>query len=1706
MARRVPWGGSAPGVRIESRVLRGTPMRSISHFMLLIVTLAFAPALVPPVLIPGVLWAQDVIVDVKPETQMIVGTMTVDVTIEWCGQYPHFLDVSTRIIRFTNDMGTQDVSGSFTTQQVLDNPDCQGPDDYAERSTGTITLTYGSNDLFAEIRDYWNYAGADVETWVVPPPERTVVVSADYHDVEVPPGSTGNTQRFTVWNTAAVRDTFSTAIVCSGAASACTVSPTIIQLDADASGVVTVTHNASSTVGSTGVVWLKAWKTSNAIIRDSSWTSVTVTAGPPPGVVVVNGGAALERDLCVTIAAGSDAAYECGDLRLVHALPATRTRDRARVPTLVYSSQHASQYPLVAAEVTLPSGIATPDSVTAKLRIGGVLLAQGKWPGSDWQTVWAYRIAVGFPTDTVTGVYGYTLEVTRWKNDTGTNVGTPSGELVVVNRRTSPFGAGWWLAGLEQLNVGTMVWTGGDGSLRRYTAAGTNTWVAPNMDRPDTLKWDGTYYTRYLRNGLKVRFNAQGRHVETVTRLNQVTRFTYDGAGRLDSLILPPAGSGKFYRFVYNASTARLDSIIAPPIGAQARATRVTPSGTRITALRDPDARSVSFTYGTGADSNRVVRRTNRRGFTTHYRYDAGKRLTRDSLPLDAGFIAKTYRASESRGVAGTPAVRYDTAYTLLDGPRTDRFDITRFWINVYGAPTRIRNASGGQTRIIYDATWPALAATLIAPNGFETRAYYNARGLIDSTVALNPVGTGANARTRYQWHPTWDMVTQVTSPTGLVTTLSYDATGNRLWQQPGSDASRRVTFSYWPSEPQAGLLATVTAPLTPAESLIYNGLGNLSRTRTPIGFTTLIFSDAVGRDTLVRSPIDSATGRDSAGVVATGSRVRTVYDGMDRVVQTVSWGPSRVVPGRTLPADSVRVVNGYDDEGNVTNTTRYYPSALTSTWTYDAADRVTEQSSPGLNPERYTLDPAGNVTSTLTPRGLTITANYDALNRVIKRVVPQVTYPNLVCPLYYVTIPPLGCQFTFPTRNGPQVCLRADTAKFGYDGAGNLVRADNWAARIRRSYAASGLLSTDTLRVRTYHAVASGPCEQTPPEGGLFDEFERHVYPLRITYDLDGRRDTLFHPDSVDPCVGRCWQRYSYHPVTGQLTSVRDILGYIHAFAYDVAGRLRSQRAPGNWPDSIEYDNDSRVTWRQVWGYSADQLSYDALGRVVSGSIGNVAGGGPQPVSVYYGPLRAVARAEGLSRGSTFEEFETDPLGNRRWQRDFGVNPSYEDRRRRFTFDAVARVTRINVEPPTPNHYQYEQTTEYDLRGNVFKTYGYEPYQTPEGWSRWEDQAISYYGADDQLRIYNRHLGVGLVSAAGGVYEEYRYDALGRRVLVRSRCTGDQQAASCQSYVQRTVWDGDQVLYEIRAKGKDGTLAHEMEFDNAGALGPENVHGRVAYVHAAGIDRPVSLVRMGLYSGATVAIAPHVNWQGDAEIGSCMDGQPTTTCYPQIDWPGGTVSVDGEPAFPGPYHWFGNLITQHRDGSGLQYLRNRYYDPKTGRFTQEDPIGLAGGLNLYGFANGDPVNFNDPFGLCASDGGAGGGEGGGSEPSTDEDQDQQKPPECQGRTATLTSERRSPDADVVIQNMYAWDSSGTPLATGSVVTTTTKDGRTQRNSTLIRLLTGRRTRSVEREGKVTESRDDAVSAQLLDRLTEKTAEVRDKCNALERSKNPKTR
>lgn len=46
-------------------------------------------------------------------------------------------------------------------------------------------------------------------------------------------------------------------------------------------------------------------------------------------------------------------------------------------------------------------------------------------------------------------------------------------------------------------------------------------------------------------------------------------------------------------------------------------------------------------------------------------------------------------------------------------------------------------------------------------------------------------------------------------------------------------------------------------------------------------------------------------------------------------------------------------------------------------------------------------------------------------------------------------------------------------------------------------------------------------------------------------------------------------------------------------------------------------------------------------------------------------------------------------------------------------------------------------------------------------------------------------------------------------------------------------------------------------------------------------------------------------------------------------------------------------------------YLHARYFDPQLGIFLSPDPIGVAGGMNEYGYGLGNPVNGADRSGLA---------------------------------------------------------------------------------------------------------------------------------------------
>jgi RHS repeat-associated protein len=147
---------------------------------------------------------------------------------------------------------------------------------------------------------------------------------------------------------------------------------------------------------------------------------------------------------------------------------------------------------------------------------------------------------------------------------------------------------------------------------------------------------------------------------------------------------------------------------------------------------------------------------------------------------------------------------------------------------------------------------------------------------------------------------------------------------------------------------------------------------------------------------------------------------------------------------------------------------------------------------------------------------------------------------------------------------------------------------------------------------------------------------------------------------------------------------------------------------------------------------------------------------------------------------------------------------------------------------------------------------------------------------------------------------------------------------------------------------------------------------GAVSYVYLDQLDQPI-----GLLTGDTTRVVQYT-WRGLAEGTVFIDGTPgdcsifTTGCL-RVRWPAATQGavyytpnlLDSNQSPSTNDRWFGTLLANGQGTTGQVFRRNRFFDPASGQFTQEDPIGLGGGLNLWGIAGGDPVNYSDLFGLC---------------------------------------------------------------------------------------------------------------------------------------------
>jgi RHS repeat-associated protein len=576
------------------------------------------------------------------------------------------------------------------------------------------------------------------------------------------------------------------------------------------------------------------------------------------------------------------------------------------------------------------------------------------------------------------------------------------------------------------------------------------------------------------------------------------------------------------------------------------------------------------------------------------------------------------------------------------------------------------------------------------------------------------------------------------------------------------------------------------------------------------------------------------------------------------------------------------------------------------------------------------------------------------------------------------------------------------------------MTKADNRTSWIHRSYFANGLVQVDSSYIRT---LAGG--------GGASDlAATPHKYGITYTYDLDRRRASLRHPTQLATDRGTAYDMvsYTYEPSTGALASVTDPRGNVFSYGYSAGGALETlgQAPAAGWSNAVllnyRYDLDGRLV-RLYGGTSPpytsqaitliDQsLTFDPRGKILTEV--NVGAPADSLVATYSGLgylMTSNQRAFTTTIGnqavtsSTDESFTYTGLGNRlststTLQRSVGDGLEYQFTPGFSTEQVESSTGRLVMQYHNGARYDGYH---YDEAGNTFFTDQLPNTSTSQGL----ENRVSYYGADGKLAGADWRM----TPQSGNendvifqmAFDEFWYDALGRRVLVRSQRFGQGTPVSDEtrlSYARRTVWDGDAELWEIQMPTRDASVNAWTENDTDtipnvdwrffgnGYVDPNPMWGRVAYTHGLGTDRPLSITRYGYGDEARDAnnvqypfrnlpvftMIPIWDARGNARMATYGHADLSYACNPgpyrcaYATWPALIFAWKRDQVKRSSWH--GTLLEDKRDYTGTSYRRNRYYDPESGRFTQEDPIGLAGGLNLYGFANGDPVNYADPYGL----------------------------------------------------------------------------------------------------------------------------------------------
>jgi RHS repeat-associated protein len=501
--------------------------------------------------------------------------------------------------------------------------------------------------------------------------------------------------------------------------------------------------------------------------------------------------------------------------------------------------------------------------------------------------------------------------------------------------------------------------------------------------------------------------------------------------------------------------------------------------------------------------------------------------------------------------------------------------------------------------------------------------------------------------------------------------------------------------------------------------------------------------------------------------------------------------------------------------------------------------------------------------------------------------------------------------------------------------------------------------------------------------------------------------------------------QRFEYEPVFSHLVNWQDALQHSTSFAYDARGNLvvngfadgTTQQyrydTPGNVAQTVNrqgqevtysYDQRGLLLKMQFTDGSQVNYTYDSRANMISATDAR------GTIVMQYDAADRMTKI--TYPNGRFLQYSYDAGGRRTQtvdQAGFTINYSYDAAGRlvrltdgggnlitQYTYDAVGQIVRNNDGNGTYTTYEYDASgrllklINFAADNSILSSFEYTYDSLGRRTSMTTLDGATTYGYDAVGRLTS-------VTLPDTRTITYQYDAAGNRVAVTDN--GTITTYTTNNLNQYTSAGGTNYTYDLNgnlvaASGPNGMTSYT--YDALGrVVGVTNASGTWRYEYDAlgnrvamdhnGIRTEYLIDPLGLgnvvgeYDGAGQLLAHYTHGLG---LASRVDPGNTASYY-DFDAVGSTVGLTGPTGsyvnrysylpfgevlsalegVPNPFEYVGALGVQN-DGNGLSFMRARFYDPSQGRFIQPDPIGLAGGTNLYAYVRNNPLSFADPSGL----------------------------------------------------------------------------------------------------------------------------------------------